>query len=255
MIFSAALAQEQVIEIQSAADWKNAKIAKDLENGEAEAARGALISKKSFKINPAKTYRISGEFKSTEGPSLVYLGFLVRDDQKRQMSPSNVNIVANTQTEVLEPVSATDTQIKIKDGSKWKVTNYQRIVLGAKEDFSDLPNFGMLNVIVKEVKQDGDAYVVTLAKAIGKAIEAGTPIRLHSAGGGYLYTGGSRKVTDKWTPFSGTITGNTKHGWNPKVWPPNADHAEILVLTDWGGKNSNTMTQYRNIKVEEVEKK
>lgn len=254
MAFAAAPAQGQVLEVSSAADWKNPKIVKDLENGEMEASKGVLISKKSFKIDPAKTYRLSGEFKSTAGPSMIYLGFVVKDARKRQMSPSLVSIVPDTWTEVLEACAATDTRIKIKDGSKWKPTARHRIFLDAKEDLSDLPNFNMLNIAVTEVKQDGDAYVVTLEKAIGKAIEPGTGVRLHNIGGGYLYTGGYRQVGDDWTTFSGAITGLAKYGWNPKTWPPNTDHAEILILTDWNGKNSETMTQLRNIKVEEVEK-
>jgi hypothetical protein len=254
MTFAATLAHGQILEIQSPEDWRNAKGVKAIENGEVEiTGKATLISKKSFKIDPEKIYRISAEFKTAEGtPGMSYLGFLVRDEKGRQISAYVVNAVPNTQTEVLEAVAVTDTQIKIKDGSKWKFQPHHRIVLNAADDYSDLPNNAMINVAIKEVKQDGDVYVVTLEKAVGKAIDAGTKIRLH-AGGGYLYTGSARKAGNDWMTLSGTIGGIAKFGWDPRSWPKSTATAEILILANW--PNSEAKTLVRNIKVEEVEKK
>lgn len=258
MTFAAATAQAQILEIQAPEDWVNAKSVKKLEGNEMEVVGKTLLtSKKSFKIDPAKTYRVSAEFKGGEGgPALAYLGFIVKDAKGRQVSAYMVNAVPNTYTEVVEACAATDTQIKIKDGSKWKPAPHHRIMLNAAEDYSDLPNTTMVNMAIKEVKQDGDVYVVTLEKAVGRAIEAGTKVRLHG-GGGFLYTGGARKIGDDWTLFSGAISsGNAKYGWNSRIWPLTADSAEILILANWAATpDSNASTLIRNVKVEEVETK
>ncbi len=252
MIFAAGLVHAQVIEIKTSEDWRNASNVKTLEDGTEEVTGKKLLqSKKTFEIDPAKTYKLSGEFKSAgDAKNRIYLGFIVLDAKGNQITAPMVNAVRGTDTELVEACGVSDTIIKIKDGSKWKTIAHYRLAINAVEDYSDLPNTNLLKPATKEVKKDGDVYTVTLSEPIGKALEAGTKLRQH-AGGGFLYTAGSQIVGDKWTTLSGTITGQAKSGWNPKIWPPATAKAQILVLVNWGANNKN-MTLLRNIKLEEV---
>ncbi len=252
MVFAASLAHAQVIEIKAPEDWRNASNVKSLEDGTEEVTGKKLLqSKKSFEIDPAKTYKLSGEFKAAGDEKIrIYLGFIINDAKGRQISAPMVNVVPGSDTELAEACGASDTVIKIKNGSKWKNVAHYRLAINTAEDYSDLPNANLLKPAVKEVKKEGDVYAVTLSAPIGKALEAGTRLRQH-AGGGFLYTAGSRTVADKWTTLSGTISGQSKSGWNSRVWPTAAAKAEILVLVNWGANNKN-VTLLRNIKLEEV---
>ncbi len=246
----------QVLEVKSMEDVKPIKGVKITEDGSFEiSARNTIVfSKESFKIDPAKTYKISGEFKSAnESTVQVYLGFAPKDARNRIIGMGTVNPIAGTDTELVEACQATDTQVKVKDASKWRKLNNFVIYYNTREDFSDLPNTNRINSNIKEIAKEGDIYVLTLEKPVGKALEAGTKIR-QQGGGGYLYTGGSPKVTGEWKTLSGTIKGLSLKGWNPKIWPVGTVFAEVVFLGNWGAKpEENAITLVRNIKVEEVE--
>ena len=62
-----------------------------------------LVSRQLVKIDPAKKYQVSGEFRTAAGPSgLVYLGFAPCDAKGNVTWARAVNTVANTQTEIAE---------------------------------------------------------------------------------------------------------------------------------------------------------
>ncbi len=251
-----AMLHAQVLEVKSMEDVKPVKGLKVLEDGSFEiSGRNTIVfSKESFKIDPAKTYKISGEFKSANEKTFqVYLGFAPKDARNRIIGMPTVNPLAGTDTELVEACQAADTQVKVKDASKWKKINGFVIYYNTKDDFSDLPNINRINSAIKEITKEGDIYVLTLEKPVGKALEAGTKIR-QQGGGGYLYTGGSPKVTGEWKTLSGTIKGLSQKGWNPKIWPVGTVSAEVVFIGSWSSKtDESTVTLARNIKVEEVE--
>ena len=211
-----------------------------------------LLSRKLVKIDPAKKYQISGEFRTAAGPSgLVYLGFAPCDAKGNITQSRAVNTVANTQTEVAEDAKKGSTTIKVKNASKWnKTSKYSWMVFGAKDDFSDLPNQNAVSTVPQSCKQDGDVWEFTLKTPLKADIAAGTKVRQQLDGSSYMYSAGAFKVGDKWIARKGIAAGMAKNG-NPsnKFWPGTVT-ARIVILV-LGAKND-TVTEFRNIKVEEV---
>lgn len=211
-----------------------------------------LFSRKLVKIDPAKKYQISGEFRTAAGPSgLVYLGFAPCDAKGNITQARAVNTVANTQTEVAEDAKKGSKTIKVKDASKWnKTSKYSWMVFGAKDDFSDLPNMNAVSTVPQSFKQDGDVWEVALKTPLKADIAAGTKVRQQLDGASYMYSAGAFKVGDKWIARKGIAAGMAKNG-NPsnKFWPGTVT-ARIVILV-LGAKND-TVTEFRNIKVEEV---
>ncbi len=251
-----AMLHAQVLELKSVEDIKTVKGLKVLEDGTLEVTgRRALFSKNLITVDPAKTYKLSGEFKSGgDQEAMTYLGFQPKDAKGRLITAPLVSPVDGTDTELAEACQAADTQIKVKDASKWKKIAHHMIHFNVKDDLSDLPNTNRINSVIKDIVKEGDIYVITLEKPVNKALEAGTKIRLQSSGG-YLYTGGMGKVTGDWKTFSGTIKGISQKGWNPRVWPVGTVSAEIVVLCNWQAKAADepVVLLVRNVKVEEVE--
>jgi len=211
-----------------------------------------LFSKQMVKIDPAKKYQISGEFRTAAGPSgLVYLGFAPCDAKGNLIWPRAVNNVRNTETEIAEAAKKGDKTIKLKDASKWnKVTPYSWIVLGAKDDFSDMPNMNAVSTVPKSFKQDGDVWEVTLKAPLKADIAAGTKVRQQLDGASYMYSAGAFKPTDKWTARKGIASGIVKSG-NPgnKFWPGTVSARIVILVLN---AKQDTVTEFRNIKVEEV---
>ena len=211
-----------------------------------------LFSRQLIKIDPAKKYQVSGEFRTAAGPAaLVYLGFAPCDAKNNLLWARGVNTVANTQTEIAEDAKKGSKTIKVKDASKWnKTTKYSWMVFGAKDDFSDLPNMNAVSTVPQSFKQDGDVWEVALKTPLKADIAAGTKVRQQLDGASYMYSAGAFKVGDKWIARKGIATGMAKNG-NPsnKFWPGTVT-ARILILV-LQAKND-TVTEFRNVKVEEV---
>ena len=211
-----------------------------------------LFSKQLVKIDPAKKYQVSGEFRTAAGPAaLVYLGFAPCDAKNNLLWARGVNTVANTQTEIAEDAKKGSKTIKVKDASKWnKTSKYSWMVFGAKDDFSDLPNMNAVSTVPQSCKQDGDVWVVSLKTPLKADIAAGTKVRQQLDGASYMYAAGAFKPSGKWTVRKGIATGMSKYG-NPekKFWPGTVS-ARIVILVLQTQKD--TVTEIRNVKVEEV---
>ena len=260
LFVSAALAfgcvYAQDIDLATPESWSNPAVIKSVEDGILEiSGRRGLYSKEIFKIDPAKTYKITGEIRQTEGePSITHIGFIPLDENKKHLTALNFNIRPNTDTEIVADCKADDTVMMVKDASKWgKVLIHERVALNTKEDYSDLPNKDYINVKIEEIKKDGDAWMVIFSAPIKKEVTAGTKIRLHR-GAGYIYTGGSNRTTsgEDWKKIDGSITGHGKYGFsNYKAWPPGTAYARFVVLANYN-KGEATL-QMKNFKIEVVD--
>lgn len=246
----------QVTEFNTPAAWGNVKKVIFKPDGSAEfnGEMEVLVSKALIKIDPSKTYRLSGEFRQIQGStSINFLGFIPKGEKKEIITPLATFNVAGTDTEVVENCEDTDNSIKIKDGSKWQTISHYRMVLNTSPDFSDLPNNNLLNRQIKEVKKEGDIYLVSFDKPIGKDITAGTKVRLHSSGG-YLYTAGIIKPTSEWQLIAGEIKEIAKSGYSPRSWPPGTVYAEVILMLNWSKTNAveKPLVEFRNIRLEEL---
>ena len=211
-----------------------------------------LFSRQLIKIDPAKKYQVSGEFRTAAGPAgLVYLGFAPCNAKSGGIQTRSVNTVANTQTEIAEDAKKGSKTIKVKDASKWnKTTKYSWIVFGAKDDFSDLPNMNAVSTVPQSCKQVGDIWEFTLKTPLKADIAAGTKVRQQLDGGSYMYTTGVFKPTDQWTLRKGIAAGISKSGITGRQFWPGTVYARIVILV-LQAKND-TVTEIRNVKVEEV---
>lgn len=246
------------IELKTTESWGSPKNIKSVGDGVLEATgRTSLISATIFKIDPTKTYKISGELRQTAGEKTrTYLGFMIFDEKKRNMSPLVFNCVRGTDTELVADLNPTDIILKVKDATKWnKPAKRFRIALNTSEDYSDLPNLSYISKEIIDIKKDGDVWVVTLEQPAQQTAKSGSKVRLHGDSG-HVYTGGSHVTTagDEWKKFSGSIKGYGKYGFSAyKAWPPGAIYARVIILGNWDSAKSPDVLQLKDVKVEVVD--
>ncbi|MFA6716707.1 MAG: hypothetical protein WC082_05630 [Victivallales bacterium] len=209
-----------------------------------------------IEIDPAKTYKLSGSFKSVgKDQGYCYLGLVMYDANKRTISRDYITRKGGSQTKLAADAKAGDTVIKLADCSKWytKKPARTRVAFGAKEDFSDLPNTALSDPIVKLEKQ-GDVYEVTLQKPLKKDYPAGTEVRQHFRGGGYQYCAASyKKVPNEWTKYSAKVKGINQKGPSNKQFWPGTKYVKAIVIINYNcKKDEDCKTLFDDIVFEEV---
>jgi hypothetical protein len=213
-----------------------------------------LFSNKLFKIDPAKTYTVSGWFKSVgKQPGKLYFGFASYDKNKKSISSRSVMIEPGTDTVLAADCKPDDKVIKIKNGAKWKLHKYGLIAFKTDPngEYSDLPNFNTSPPAVIKVEQQGDIWELTLSNPCGKAFAAGTPIREQYTGPGYQYCASSnKKIPTEWTKLSATVKGIAMINVPAdKFWPGTA-YVKIMMLMNYQAKDGEVML-WDDIKLEE----
>jgi len=213
-----------------------------------------LNSAKTLTLDPAKKYRISGEFRLKEGTESgnLYLGFTPFDAEGRQITSVSVNAKAKSDTVLAKAAAEGDTVIYVKDASQWDMKNqYPRIALNTKPDYSDLPNYDVVAVVPGSIKQNGDVWEITLKTPLTKAVPEGTAVRQHMAGASSIYVVYHRNLGSEWVSVSGEITGTAEIGVPAKkFWHGTASVRVLIAML--GGKNGDVV-EMKNLVVEEVE--
>ena len=246
------LSAEDIFVQSEPADFAPAKRIVKAEDSFSVKGLALILSAKSFTLDPAKKYQISGEFCQKGGKQVaLYLGFAPYDAKGRQIFSNMVNIVKDTQTEVAADAKKGDKVVKVKDASKWNVkTPYSHIVFGAKADFSDLPNFSRQATAQPNAQQQGEVWEIQLKKPLVQDVAAGTAVRQHTDGSAFIYTGGYKKLTDQWVTMKGTISGISSFGLpSNKMWK-GTEKVRVLILLS--GCDRTSEVSFRNIKVTEV---
>ena len=83
---------------------------------------------------------------------------------------------------------------------------------------------------------------------ISKAVAAGTSVRAH-LGGGYMYTGGYKKLSDGQTAeMKGVAKGRIPYSLRGGSWTAGAAKAQVIMLINWG--NHKAVTQVKDIELE-----
>jgi hypothetical protein len=215
------------------------------------------FSQELIPVDPSKTYKLSGSFKSIgKDKGRCYLGLVMYNAKKRSINRNSISVYKDTVTELAADVKAGDKVIKLKDCSKWNGKNLNRKIIAwnAKKDFSDLPNFATSSALEK-LEKKGDIWEVTLKRPVGKNYPAGTLVREHYTGGGYSYCAASYKaVPDKWTKYTATVTGIAKYGAPRKQFWPGTKYVKAVVIVNYRAKkDSDCKTLFDDISFEEVE--
>ena len=246
------LSAQEVKTFNKAADWgKNAAVT----DGEdcLKVSRKAMLIGPKFKIDPNKSYTLKFSVcaQNIQGKdySWCLAGFDVYGKNGRTISCVNVNPVPGTLTEVAADAAKGSQTLTVKDGSKFRKGSYLSLYSGAKADLSDLPNYNVIAIGIKDVQKKDDAWEITLRGKLISNVKAGTMIRQHSAGG-YLYTAGARNVTDKWGVMQGKVKGFSKSGWAGNKWPVGAESARFIILVNWSNKKLETQLKDISMTIE-----
>jgi len=210
-----------------------------------------------IEIDPSKAYKLSASIKTAgTDKSTCYIGIRSYDAKKRTITRTNVTIIKGSFTTLAEDAKPGDKVLKITDCSKWnkKIIKRTQIAINAKKDFSDLPNFNLINRIVK-LEKNGDVYELTLKTPIKKAIKAGAGLRQHLAGGGYQYCAASGKAAPaKWTKYSAVIKGMAKFGAPNKQFWPGTKYVKVVVILNYNAKKgSNTQALFDEVTFSQVD--
>lgn len=175
-------------------------------------------------VDTAKTYKLSGFFKSADDKKVnLYFGLMPYDAKNVPIYCHNINPVPDTDTELAEACQKGDTVLKIKDAGKWGAIK-KTMVIACNTDpsgeYKDLPNRDLIMDITK-IEFNGKSWEVTLAKECGKALPSGTNIRLHLMGGTFIYPSIKTGFNSPgWVELGGTIKDCTKSGRiDTKFWP------------------------------------
>lgn len=219
-----------------------------------KAARGYYYSAKRIAVDPAKKYRISGEFRFSGTPYKCFqLGYIPADARKRWIPAVGIHGVKKTETTLAAAAKKGDTVLKVTDASAWNNRqNHPAVAFNIKDNLADLPNFDFSGVVKGSIKKVGNVWEITLAAPLKKAYAAGTRIRQHFYGGTYIYNFSKYglKPQTGWQKYSAEITGETTGIRSDKKFWTGTKTVQVLLLVSGGGADS--VVELRNFKVEEV---
>ena len=173
-------------------------------------------------------------------PVRIYYGYVPYTKDQRNIHNRN-NPYDNS---ILKVLSSEDNSNRIIVDSypKWKESCY--LVLNAKEDLSDFPNFSFVGPIQTVNKLDNSQAEIILESPLKKAIKTGTDIRIHSPYGSmYIYThsmtlkpeeeltlSSSKEKDDSFLQYSSKAFCRGTHYVIPVLWLESTTNEESTVL-------------------------
>ena len=211
-----------------------------------------LFSTKTFKMDPAKKYKISADFKSISGtPGYVYIGFRPLDAKNRWIHPASVYCLPKTMTELAAPAKKGDKAVKVKDAANWNTrSGHSCITFNAKEDLSDLPNFDFTYITKNGAVKKGDVWEISLKSPLKKDYAAGTKVRQQTASSSFIYAA-LRKLAPKGeAKLSGIVSGLYKDTIGFRKFWNGTKTFQVIVMH--GSAKNDAVLEIRNIKLEEV---
>ena len=244
---------DEILAIKAPADFKQAKRI-SFENGVFSfKGNGTIESVMKIPADPAKKYRISGEFRAKDGtvPARVYFGLIPLDAAGKQIQPYFIHVIPGSQTVTVSDAKKGDKTIIVRK-AKWDVkTRFGLIVFNTQDDLSDLPNRNYAFIPLGGIRPDGENLKINLTSPLKTDIPAGTKVRQHLAGDTYIYCAGRVYTNNEWTLRSGVVSGFTKSTRSSSKFWPGTTAFRLMIHFSNAGKDS--VTEFRNIKLETVE--
>ncbi len=189
-----------------------------------------------IEIDMAKSYTLSGEFKSTGvGDSLLYFGYVPFDEDQVQIKSEEVYTRLGTETELYDDISPTDKIIRIKDGTNWIAYTHDRVAFNVDDSgqYNDLPNRELSNNNIIRVTnmQPLPYWEVEFNTNVGVSYAKDTKIREHTGAGTYIYDGAmNENVPFSWTKYGGVTSGESLRNTDPGKWWRGTKYAKIVFL-------------------------
>ncbi len=173
-----------------------------------------------IKIDPTRSYELSGWFKTQDGeqPNIT-LGIVMADEQERQIKHWNLFSVPGTRTELALPCRTGDRLLYLKDAAGWKTGAGFAAAFGVEENNL---SFQVTPLGIESVRRMDDHWVVALKDSCGVDLPAGAAVVENRSGNHGIFVVLRRKVPDEWMELKGVIT--------PKQWWPGAAFARVVVL-------------------------
>lgn len=227
----------EVFDITGKDFWRPAKNVEFSDSKIVTNGRVMLTSRKLITIDPAKKYTFKMNMVAPEAKkaSVVLFGILPANAKGATLPANRFQCNPKTFTQVVEAAPKGATSIKVKNGAAWNFkSKFTVIAVNAKADNSDIPNTNIISNSIKEVKKEGDIWVLTLHKPLGRAIAANTNIRQHFDGG-YFYFGTYYSLKSKPVTLERSVTGTSPVGhYAPaKGFIPGMTHGYLIMLVDW----------------------
>ncbi|OQA80663.1 MAG: hypothetical protein BWY31_03940 [Lentisphaerae bacterium ADurb.Bin242] len=229
-----------VTELPEKGDWKNDEALTAKPNDVLEYTGKEIHATEKIKIDPEKITKVSCDFRTLEPDvkATLLIGFYVWDKNNRIITPRNIQVEADTNTELLTPCQKSDARVKVKDGANIKPGMV--MAFNVADDKSDLPNFNVSSGTVKAVEKEADGFLVTFNSVINQEFPAGAKVRMHSSWGGYLYIVAAAP-SGEFKTYSGTFQGKQ---W----WPGTATVEPVILLT------KKCKSEFKNFKIEVLDK-
>ncbi len=196
-------------------------------------------------IDTTKTYKIEGWFKSVwVAQSKLYFGYAPYDGDFRSITGQSVIPYSWTETELYEPVIASDTIVKLVN--KWNTctniggvtyfSNYASIAfdIDTSWNYWDLPNFNTSpSTWFASIVDNGAFCTLTTKSAVWKIYPVGTKTRIHSSGGYAYVAAANTPIPTTWTKYEATISWETLY-WasNTKFWK-GTKYVKFLILSNY----------------------
>ena len=206
-----------------------------------------FLSAKKYPIDPAKTYKISGEFRAAQGAKVsgvIRIGFYPADEKGHLISVINVNCVPQSETELAETANVGDTILKVKDASKWQAKNYGYVAFDVDPSgkMRDIPCFTLSEAGIKRIEKSGNVWEVELHKPIKSAYAAGVAVREHLGGWGFQCSNPLVPAED-WSSLSWTVKPGQARKNTREQWLFGAKQFIVVLVLPEG-------VEFRNVKVE-----
>ncbi|MBU4352816.1 MAG: LamG domain-containing protein, partial [Nanoarchaeota archaeon] len=213
------------------------------------AATNSFTSKELMPIDTSKIYTLNvwAKFNTTDKESRVYIGYVPYDINQIQISSQSINAIPNSATTLYEEVLASDTKVKVVDGSGWTVSinNWMAFNTDNSGAYTDLPNYNLSTNNILSVTDNDTYYTITFNTAIGKNAAAGTSVRMHTSTSTYMYDAAANAIVNSsWTNFTGSTTGENLYGVSSGKWWHGTKYAKILVLANRPSLNAANITLF-----------
>lgn len=202
--FTCCCAAEE-IPLNRISDWElTMKLTRPEEGVLRLTGRDRLISRQTFRYDPAGKYRISGSFDFLpDKENLFNIGIVPLDGNKRKLDGRHTLSIPKTDTTLTQAAKAGDSVLFVSDASGWRRNNdWCVIAYKTKTDHSDLPNKNIIAAAPVRVEKTDGGWRVELSRKIDADIPAGTGVRLHHTGGFYRWLLKPERGVAKWnTPI------------------------------------------------------